>query len=186
MTQSPEQIEAEIEQTRESIKTDVDALQEKLDPRKAAGRQADRVKESVTSVKDTLMGASSERAEAVSSSVAGTAGAVSQTVSDVPARLRTRTQGNPWAMGLTAFALGWLVSSLLPPSRKEREAAQALRESPAVEPVMESARQVATEAGEHVKQAAATVGEQAQQAAGTVGQHAKESVSAARESVGSR
>ncbi len=176
MTQSPEQIEAEIERTRESIKSDVDALQHKLDPRKVAGRQADRVKESVTQVKDTLMGASSERADVVSATVAGTAGAVTQTVSDVPARLRTRT-------GLTAFALGWLVSSLLPPSRREREAAQALRESPVLEPVVESARQVATEAGQQVKQAAAVVGEQAQQAASTVGEHAKESASQARQSV---
>jgi hypothetical protein len=183
MTQSPEQMEAEIERTRESIKSDVDALQHKLDPRKVAGRQADRVKESVTQVKDTLMGASSERADVVSATVAGTAGAVTQTVSDVPARLHTRTQGNPWAMGLTAFALGWLVSSLLPPSRREREAAQALRESPVLEPVVESARQVATEAGQQVKQAAAVVGEQAQQAASTVGEHAKESASQARQSV---
>jgi hypothetical protein len=80
-------------------------------------------------------------------------------------------------MGLTAFALGWLASSLVPASRKEREAAQALRESPIVEPVVETAKQVAAQAGEHVKDAATTVGAQAQQAAGSVGQHAKETVS---------
>jgi hypothetical protein len=183
MTQSPEQIEAEIAATRESIKDDVDALSEKLDPRKAATRQTDRVKESVTQVKDTLMGTSSEAASTVSSTVSERAGAVSeragaasQTLTQAPARLRERTSGNPWAMGLTAFALGWLVSSLVPPSRKEREAAQSLRESPIAEPVVETAKQVAAEAGEHVKDAASAVGQQAQQAAGSVGQHAKETV----------
>lgn len=179
MTQSPDQIEAEIAATRESIKDDVDALSEKLDPRKAASRQADRVKESVTSVKETLMGTSSDAASSVSEKagvVSEKAGALSSTVSAAPSRVRERTTGNPWAMGLGAFALGWLVSSLLPPSRKEREAAQALRESPIVEPVVETARQVATQAGEQVKEAASVVGQQAQQAAGTVGQHAKETV----------
>jgi hypothetical protein len=183
MTQSPEEIEAEIAATRESIKDDVDALSEKLDPRKAASRQADRVKESMTQVKDTLMGTSSEAASSVSATVSDTAGVVSekagaasQTLAAAPARLAQRTSGNPWAMGLAAFALGWLASSLVPTSRKEREAAQALRESPIVEPVVETAKQVAAEAGEHVKEAAAVVGQQAQQAVGSVGQHAKETV----------
>ena len=51
MSASPEQIENEIAQTREEIKTDVDALSEKLDPRKAASRQAGKVKDSVTAAK---------------------------------------------------------------------------------------------------------------------------------------
>jgi hypothetical protein len=181
MTASPEQIESEIAQTREEIKTDVDALSEKLDPRKAAGRQAGKVKDSVTAAKDALMGTAESTKETITGTTSDVAsrsgdrvGEVTGTVREAPARIASRTSGNPWAMGLGAFALGWLVSSLIPASRKEREAAQQLKESPIVEKAAESARQVASEAGEQVKAAASSVAEQAKEAGAQVGQQAKE------------
>ena len=41
---------------------------------------------------------------------------------------RRQTQGNPLAAGLIAFGVGWLVSSLLPDSQKERELAHQLKD----------------------------------------------------------
>jgi Flp pilus assembly protein TadG len=82
-----------------------------------------------------------------------------------------KTQGNPLAAGLIAFGAGLLVSSLIPPSQKEREAADALKT--AAEPVttqltdaakdmaqgqnepaqeaMENVKATATDAAQHVK-----------------------------------
>jgi hypothetical protein len=193
MTASPEQIENEIAQTREEIKTDVDALSEKLDPRKAAGRQASKVKESVTAAKDALMGSAKDTIAVPTGELASRSGErmseVAGTVREAPSRIATRTSGNPWAMGLGAFALGWLVSSLIPASRQEREAAQQLKESPVVEKATESARQVAAQASEHVKAAATTVAEQAKEAGSQVGQQAKDAGATlgqhAKETVGS-
>lgn len=180
MSASPEQIENDIAQTREEIKSDVDALSDKLDPRKAASRQAGKVKDSVTAAKDALMGSAKENVVATTGELASRSGErvseVAGTVREAPSRIATRTSGNPWAMGLGAFALGWLVSSLIPASRQEREAARQLTESPLAQQAGESVRQVAAEAGDQVKAAATTVTEQAKQAGTQVGQHAKETV----------
>jgi ElaB/YqjD/DUF883 family membrane-anchored ribosome-binding protein len=174
MTTSPEQIETEIAQTREEIKNDVDALTDKLDPRKAAGRQASKVKETVTGAavqaKETLIGTSSDIASQGSSTVSGAAGAVRE----APSRLASRTSGNPWAMGLGAFALGWLASSLIPTTSRERQAVHTLRDSDVVQPLASTAREVASQASEHVKEAASTVAEQAKEAATTVAGQAKD------------
>ena len=45
-------------------------------------------------------------------------------VTSIPQATWRQAQGNPLAAGLIAFEAGWLVSSLLPPSRKERELAR--------------------------------------------------------------
>ena len=44
-------------------------------------------------------------------------------------RVSRGARGNPIAVGLGAFALGWLVSSLIPASRAEQRAAGTLRDS---------------------------------------------------------
>ncbi|MFB0840543.1 hypothetical protein ACETK3_21425, partial [Arthrobacter sp. E44] len=49
------------------------------------------------------------------------------TVSAAPDQVKAKTAGNPLAAGLIAFGAGLLVSSLIPPSQKEREAADQLK-----------------------------------------------------------
>jgi hypothetical protein len=44
-------------------------------------------------------------------------------VTSIPQAAGRQAQGNPLAAGLIAFGQGWLVSSLLPASRKERKLA---------------------------------------------------------------
>ena len=67
-----------------------------------------------------------------------------------------QTQGNPLAAGLIAFGVGWLVSSLLPASEKEKQLAQqaetAVREHK--DTLLEPAKQAAQEIGEQLKPAA--------------------------------
>jgi len=92
-------------------------------------------------------------------------------IADAPHQVAAKTQGNPLAAGLIAFGAGLLVSSLIPPSEKEREAADALKT--AAEPVttqlteaakdmaqgwkepaqeaMENVKTTATDAAQHVK-----------------------------------
>src|SRR5918997_1759584 len=65
-------------------------------------------------------------------------------------------QGNPLAAGLIAFGVGWLVSSLMPASEKERQLAQqaeaAVRENK--DALLAPAKQAAQEIGEQLKPAA--------------------------------
>jgi gas vesicle protein len=85
-----------------------------------------------------------------------------------------QTQGNPLAAGLIAFGVGWLVSSLLPASEKEKELAQqaesAVREHK--DALLEPAKQAAQEIGDQLKPAAQEAVESvkatAQDAAATV------------------
>ncbi len=65
-------------------------------------------------------------------------------------------RGNPIAVGLGAFALGWMVSSLIPTSRTEQRAAGTLRDSDmaasVAQPVADTARTVVEHAGESAKE----------------------------------
>ena len=91
-----------------------------------------------------------------------------------PGQVVRQTQGNPLAAGLIAFGVGWLVSSLLPASEKEKQLAQqaesAVREHK--DALLEPAKQAAQEMGEQLKPAAQeaveSVKSTAQDAAATV------------------
>ncbi|MEC5193551.1 uncharacterized protein YjbJ (UPF0337 family), partial [Arthrobacter sp. MP_M7] len=85
-------------------------------------------------------------------------------VGDAPAQLKTKARGNPLAAGLIAFGAGLLVSSLIPASQKEREAADALKTAAepltteltdAAKHVAEGLKEPAQEAMENVKATAA-------------------------------
>ena len=81
------------------------------------------------------------------------------TVSDAPAQVQRKTRGNPLAAGLIAFGIGYLISSAIPSSEKEQEAASRLQEkaAPLKEKVSEAASDVADRLREPAQQAAASV-----------------------------
>ena len=95
-------------------------------------------------------------------------------VQQAPDTIVRQTQGNPLAAGLIAFGVGWLVSSLLPASEKEKQLAQqaetAVREHK--DALLEPAKQAAQEIGDQLKPAAQeaveSVKSTAQDAAATV------------------
>lgn len=171
MSENPDVIRADIEATRARLGTNVDAVADKVTPSHIVQRQTDRVKENVKDavfgVKDKVMGAADHTADHVHS----TTGSVGSHVSDAgsavagaPGQLKNRTQGNPLAAGLIAFGAGLLVSSLIPASQKEREAADALKSAaePLTTELTDAAKQVAEglkapaqEAMENVKATAA-------------------------------
>lgn len=151
----------DIERAREDLRHNVDALQEKLSPTRAAKRSAARIGESVSQARDTLMGTAEDGVAKTQDSMAG--------VSD---QISRGTRGNPVAVGLGAFALGWMVSSLIPASRTERNAAGSLLDSDMaasmVQPIADTARALAENAGDNAKQAAHEVSREAQTAASAV------------------
>lgn len=171
MSENPDVIRADIEATRARLGTNVDAVADKVTPSHIVQRQTDRVKENVKDavfgVKDKVMGAADHTADHVHS----TTGSVGSHVSDAgsavagaPGQLKNSTQGNPLAAGLIAFGAGLLVSSLIPASQKEREAADALKSAAepltteltdAAKHVAEGLKAPAQEAMENVKATAA-------------------------------
>src|SRR3954452_2343038 len=175
MTSSdPDVIRRQIEDTRANLSYDVDALNEKVNPTRVVDRRVGKAKSTVTGLKDRVFGAAhdtthhaSGTASNVSGSVQGAAsnaaGSVQNAASSAvgavqsaPDTIQRQAQGNPLAAGLIAFGVGWLVSSLLPTSEKEKQlAAQA--ESAVKEhsqPLVDQAKNVAQEMGDNLKPAA--------------------------------
>lgn len=162
MSQSPEEIRAEIERTRAELGTDVDALADKVTPSKIVGRQTDKVRSAVGSVKDRVLGAADD-ARGATSSAGGT-------LADGSQKAVEKAKGNPVAVGLIAFGVGWLVASLIPASEKEKDLASTVKEKaqPVVQQATEAAKDVASNLKEPAQDAAQSLKDTATQAADTV------------------
>jgi len=135
----PEIIRRDIESTRADLSRDVDALTEKVSPGRVVGRRVDRAKGAMGSVKEKIMGSDSDSGNGAMGGVTDKVGgvgdkasslahSVGDTAGSAPSMARQKTQGNPLAAGLIAFGVGWLVSSLIPASQKEQEAATAVKD----------------------------------------------------------
>jgi ElaB/YqjD/DUF883 family membrane-anchored ribosome-binding protein len=201
MTSDPEQIRREIEDTRRDLSVKVDALNEKVNPSRAVQRGMAHARSSMSSIKDKIIGT----AEDVTSSATDIAGSATSDVvervssaaseatdmvTSMPQAAWRRAQGNPLAAGLIVFGAGWLVSSLLPPSRKEQEMARratnavsqqmqplAQQLGKAAQQMTETLREPAEEAVESVQatatEAASTIAERSRSAAENVAERTK-------------
>jgi hypothetical protein len=135
--------------------------------RPAASQAADRVSGAASAATSSVQGAASSAAGTVQEAASTAADAVQQ----APQAIRRQTRGNPLAAGLIAFGAGWLVSSLLPATRREQELADQARQV-AQERVQPVVQQVASEVGDNLRepaqQAAESVKATAQDARDTV------------------
>ncbi|MFY1596779.1 DUF3618 domain-containing protein [Micromonospora sp. WMMD737] len=167
MSNDPDRIRWEIENTRNELSSDVDALADKVNPRRIAGERVGQARGAFTRVREKVMGVQSdghgaaqrmsqatgqrmshaadsarefggqsrermshaadsarafgEQSREQVSHMAGSARSLGQ-------QSRQQAQGNPLAAGLIAFGAGLLVSSLIPPSRPERQWAGQARD----------------------------------------------------------
>jgi len=166
MSNDPEQIRREIARTRSELSDNVNALGDKVNPGSIAKRQAGRVRGAATSVKDAVLGSASDAAD----NTQQLAGNVGDAVSDAPSAVARKAQGSPIAAGLIAFGAGLLVSSLLPASRVEQQAAEKVKDTaqPLVDDLTDSAKEVAENLKEPAQQAMEEVKSTATDAAATV------------------
>ena len=192
----PEQIRREIERTQAALSQNVDALTDKVTPGKIVERRVDRARDAATRLKEKVMGsvtsddpygssgqggvrtAASQAADRVSgtasaaaSSVQDAAATAADAVQQAPQAIRRQTRGNPLAAGLIAFGAGWLVSSLLPATRREQELADQAKQV-AQEKVQPVVQQVASEVGDNLREPA----QQAVQSVKATAQDAKDTV----------
>jgi gas vesicle protein len=159
MSDNPDAIRSDIEATRARLGTNVDAVADKVTPSNIVHRQTDKVKEAVFGVKEKVMGAADDVNTKVHSGVhARTDSAgdalhdAGEAIGDAPRQVKVKTQGNPMAAGLIAFGAGMLLSSLIPASEKEREAADALKS--AAEPMTTQLTEAAKDMAEGLKEPA--------------------------------
>ena len=166
MSNDPEQIRREIERTRSELSDNVNALGDKVNPGSIAKRQVSRVRGAATSVKEAVLGSASDAAD----NTQQLAGTVGDAVSDAPSKVARKAQGSPIAAGLIAFGAGLLVSSLLPASRAEQQAAQTVKDTaqPLVDDLTDTAKEIAGNLQEPAQHALEEVKTTATQAADTV------------------
>ena len=178
MSENPDDIRAEIEATRARLGNNVDAVADKVTPSHIVQRQTDKVKETVKDavfgVKDKVMGAAGHAAGNVHSATGSAGGHLSDAgsaVGDAPTQVKTKTQGSPLAAGLIAFGAGLLVSSLIPASQKEREAADALKT--AAEPLTAELTEAAKSMADGLKEPAQAAMENVKATAVDAAEHVK-------------
>jgi hypothetical protein len=204
MTSSdPEVIRRQIEDTRRELSYDVDALNEKVNPARVVDRRMTAAKGRMTRMKDRVMGSAQDTtartqglasnatgsvqsaASSAADTVTGAAQSAAETVQQTPDMIVRQTQGNPLAAGLIAFGVGWLVSSLLPATEKEKQLAQqaetAVRENK--DALLQPAKQVAQEMGEELKPAAQQAAEEVKATAQDAAQTVKEEGQSAAQDV---
>ncbi|SCE65732.1 Protein of unknown function [Micromonospora haikouensis] len=179
MSTDPDQIRREIEATRNSLSTDVDALAYKVSPGRIVDDRKQRARNALQNVRDKVMGtapdyghstghaahAVADRASSAASTVSDKAHSAASTVGDAAQRapqvLREKSEGNPLAAGLIAFGVGMLVSSLIPASRREQQVAAQVKERAGAHAgaVKEKLGEVAGELREELREPAQHAGE---------------------------
>jgi hypothetical protein len=164
MTSSdPDVIRRQIEDTRHELGYDVDALNEKVNPSRVASRRMSSAKGRMNRMKEKVMGTAQHtasqaegKASQATDSIQHAASSAASKAQQAPSTLMHEAQGNPLAAGLIAFGVGWLASSLMPPSQKEKQLAQQT-ESKAKEhkdALMQPAKQAGKQMEEQLKPAA--------------------------------
>ena len=164
MNTDPEQVRREIERTRADLSNNVNALGDKVNPGSIAKRQVGKVRGAAVSVKEAVLGSDTDPTDT------GAAGSVGEAVSAAPGAVARKAQGSPIAAGLIAFGAGLLVSSLLPASKVEQQAAEKVKDTaqPLVDDLTDTAKEVAGNLKEPAHQALEEVKSTATDAAATV------------------
>jgi gas vesicle protein len=166
----PEELERDIARTRERLGRDVDALTEKVSPAAAAKRRVGRIRNAAASIRENVMGTVTDKAGATGDTLSGVGQGVSEgaahakeSVAETAQTVKRRAQGNPFAAGVIAFGVGWLVSSLIPATESEEQLGARIRETArdqagavkaAAAEVADDLREPAKEAVEQVKRTA--------------------------------
>lgn len=166
---------ADIEATRAELSRDLDELTDKVNPQRVVERRTQAARGRISSVRDRVMGGASD-ARSATPGVGDVAGSVSGTAHSAVDRVGSTTEGNPLTAGAVAFGLGLLVAGLLPPSKKEAQAAQRVVEAAKEhgQPLVEEARSVGQDIGQQLGDSAAQSAQQVKESAQESVQHVKD------------
>lgn len=175
--------EREIAQTRSSLSRDFDELSDKVSPRRVAQRRTEAAKGKLTSVRDKVMGSASDAQHRAASATGSVGDSVSGTAQDAVGTVQARTEGNPLVAGAVAFGAGMLLSSLLPASQKETEAARRAVDTVKDSGLVDEAKSAGQEAASHLQDSARSAAEELKSTAGDSAQHLKQEGQSSAETV---
>lgn len=207
MGQSADEVRREIERTRADMSGTIEAIGERVSPRRIVQRRTDRMRDAVRGMRETVMGTAEDSVARVghtassvgggvtagmssaAGSVADVATGAASTVADAatgavdsvrhaPEMARRQAQGNPLAAGIVAFGGGLLLASVLPASRAEEQFAPKV-----IEPLKEQARTVGEELAGEVQSTASEAAQAVTDRMSTAAQQVAEEAASAGERV---
>jgi gas vesicle protein len=159
MGQTADELRRDIEDTRTDLGNTLDAIGDRISPSRMVERRKNRMARGVGRLRDQVMGTEAALVDRASSATSSAADMARQ----APDEIRDRTQGNPLMAGALAFGTGFLVATVLPVSRKERELGGELRDK--AQPVVDELTTAGRETVEHVKEPARQAMEEVKSAA---------------------
>lgn len=181
--ETPEEVEARIARTRQSLASDLDTLQDRVSPSAIVERRKEAARSRVTGLRDKVMGSAHDSRSAAGGSVSGATGSVTGAAGSAVHGVGSRVEGSPLGAGLVAFGAGLLVSALLPTTATEqqvaRQAVDAAQEHGLADQAKGVAQEVAADVRDGAAHAAQEVKASAQESATTVqdqGRHAAQDV----------
>jgi uncharacterized protein YjbJ (UPF0337 family) len=183
-------LRGDIERIRDDLDSTLDAIGERVSPRRIARRRTSAMRGRVARVRTAVMGSAQDTA----SSAAGqarrakegaqeTAGHAVEKVREAPEMIEHQAQGNPLAAGLVAFGAGMVLATLFPPTEAEQRAAGAIQEraEPLKDQALEAGREVKDHLQESAREGAQRVRDTASDAAQEVKQQAQSSAEGVKE-----
>lgn len=179
MTTNPDQLRAQIEQTRGDLSANVSALGEAVKPSHVARHQVEKFTSGAAGLKDRVMGSAHDTIDAGADAGSGW----KDTAAAVPGQVKNRTTGNPSAMGLIAIGAGWLVGSVIPATERESQLATAVKDH--AQPPLDEAQSAAQESigrlQEPAQEAAESVASRAQEATENVKAEAEQATAGVKD-----
>ena len=178
MGETTGELKQQIEQQRNALSQDLDALGDKVSPRRIADRQRDAMRSRVQSAKTTIMGTASDIGDKANPAAMVHSG---------QEKTKQQVAGAPLAAGAMAFAAGLVVAVLLPETRREQALAENVQ--PMVEDMASTVSDAAQQGAQHLKpaaqDAAEAVKDQAQSAAESVKSQAQDAAATVKDEASS-
>ncbi|GAA4744168.1 hypothetical protein GCM10023350_31080 [Nocardioides endophyticus] len=163
MGQSTEELSTQIAGTRESLATDLDALQDRVSPSAIVERRKEAARSKVRSVKDKVMGSGYNVANSAGSTGSDAVAGVKGSVGDAKDAAGDAIEGSPLAAGLIAFGAGLVIAALIPATDAEQRASQRMVD--AAQPLVDEAKSVGQDLGGNLKESAAGAAQQVKETA---------------------
>jgi gas vesicle protein len=174
-------LRAEIEATRSDMTYTVDEMGERLSPRRIVERRSERVRNQIQRARNSIMGVGDQVSSAASDlrSHAGSGvGEAAASATQAPRAVIDQTRGSPLAAGAIAFATGFLIACALPSSSAERQGTAVASDK--ASPLVDQAKEAASQVQGDLKDSAQQVVEDLKVAAGSAADEVKSSAQDAR------
>lgn len=175
--------EREIAATRSSLSRDLDELSDKVSPSRVVHRRTEAAKGKLTSVRDKVMGSASDAQHRAASATGSVGDSVSGTAQQAVGTVQSKTEGNPLVAGAVAFGAGMLLSSLLPASARETQAAQRAVDAAKDSGLVDEAKAAGQEMKDHLQDSAQQAAEEIKSTGADAAQHVKEEGQSSAETV---